>query len=227
MKNWKVYGFEFLSIFVAVVSAFGLNNWNENRKSSNAESKILSEIYYGLEKDLNDIEENLYGHKIGLQAIKYFSDVLSNKPVAEDSLLIYYIVLTRDFISIQNTSGYETLKSRGLEIIQDDSLRTKIVSLYEYDYNIIRKLEEEYSEMQFHQNYFKEINHALSEMFIFDNEYRIIGIDLNKKIAEDEKRVLLTYLWKIEANREFVMEFYEKPKFKIKQLMEDINKRKE
>ena len=53
-KNWKKYTFEFLSIFIAVSSAFALNNWNDNRRDRNAERKILEEIYNGLEKDLDD-----------------------------------------------------------------------------------------------------------------------------------------------------------------------------
>lgn len=222
MKNWKKYSFEFLSIFIAVISAFALNNWNENRKNNIAESKILTEIYNGLEKDLNDIDENLLGHKMGNQSVNYFRDFISKKPIEQDSLLMYYFSLTRDFISIQNTSGYETLKSRGLELIKDDTLRTKIISLYEYDFNYIRKLEEEYYEMQFQQNYFKEINQTLSKCFIFDSNNKIIGIDINKKIEEDEKRIILTYLWKIKTNRNFVMSYYEKTKLKIIDLMKNI-----
>lgn len=30
--NWKKYGIEFLSIFIAVIAAFALNNWNDNRR---------------------------------------------------------------------------------------------------------------------------------------------------------------------------------------------------
>lgn len=59
MKNFKNYGLEFLSIFIAVVAAFSLNNWNDNRKSEFSEDKILKEISNGLEKDLSDIEANL------------------------------------------------------------------------------------------------------------------------------------------------------------------------
>ena len=41
---WKKHGFEFLSIFIAVISAFALNNWNDNRNADKSESKILIEI---------------------------------------------------------------------------------------------------------------------------------------------------------------------------------------
>ena len=148
-KKWKKYTFEFLSIFVALISAFALSNWNDNRKDSLSENKILTEISNGLEKDLDDIKLNIGGHKTGISACNYFRDVFAGKNIEADSLMFHYFNLTRDFVSIQNTAGYETLKSKGLELIKNDSLRLKIISLYEYDYNTLRKLEEEYTEMQF------------------------------------------------------------------------------
>lgn len=222
VKNWKKYSFEFLSIFIAVISAFALNNWNENRKNKNAESKILIEIYNGLEKDLEDLNLNERGHKMGIKASNYFRDLLANKPVPNDSVKFHYFNLTRDFLSIQNTSGYETLKSRGLELIQNDSLRTKIISLYEYDYNTLRKLEEEYFEMQFQENYFKEINLSISRNFEFDENKLIIGIKTPLEIEENKEKELLAYLWKIQTNRNFVLQYYSKVADKIKQVRTEI-----
>lgn len=47
-NNWTKYGFKFLSIFIAVISAFALNNWNENKRDAHSEHKILIEISNGL-----------------------------------------------------------------------------------------------------------------------------------------------------------------------------------
>ncbi len=221
-KNWKKYTIEFLSIFIAVILAFALNRWNDNRNNRNAESKILSEIYIGLEKDLEDVQSNINGHKVGIKATKYFRDLVAHKPVAIDSLMFYYFYLTRDFISIQNTSGYETLKSRGLELIENDSLRTKIIALYEYDYNNLRKLEEEYYELQFQENYFKAINDIISKNLQINDDKQIIGIDTPLHIEQNEEKALLTYLWKIQANRRFILQYYAEIEDKIKKLRIEI-----
>src|SRR5690606_37306824 len=138
--NWKIYGMEFLSVFVAVISAFALNNWNDNRRNANSENKILTEISNGLHKDLADIDTNIKGHEWGITSCNYFRNIFTGKEVDHDSLMIYYQTLTRDFINLQNRAGYETLKSKGLELIKNDSLRRDIISLYEYDYTILRKL---------------------------------------------------------------------------------------
>lgn len=224
MKNQKSYRVELFLIFVTVLSAFALNSWNENRKANLAENKLLAEIQKGLEKDLLDIDENLRGHHVGNQAVDYFRHFLLNKPINQDSLVLYYLSVTRDFISIQNVSGYETLKSRGFELIQNDSLRTKIISLYEYDYSSLRKLEEEYYEMQFQENYFREINRTLAKYFIFDGEGKITGIAVNQKVDESEKRILLSYLMKIKTNRTFAIYQYGITKAKVFDLIKNIER---
>ena len=223
LRNWKKHGFEFLSIFIAVVSAFALNNWNENRRDARSENKILTEISNGLEKDLDDIKLNVGGHKTGISACNYFRKAFVDKNIETDSLMYHYFNLTRDFVSIQNIAGYETLKSKGLELIKNDSLRLKIISIYEYDYNTLRKLEEEYSEMQFQENYFKEINEELSPNFKIDNNGNIIGIDYPIKIQENKRNKLLLYLWKIQSNRLFILKYYSEIEKKIKELRVNIN----
>ncbi|MCP4801501.1 MAG: hypothetical protein GY891_01435 [Bacteroidetes bacterium] len=223
LRNWKKHGFEFLSIFIAVVSAFALNNWNENRRDARSENKILTEISNGLEKDLDDIKLNVGGHKTGISACNYFRKAFVDKNIETDSLMYHYFNLTRDFVSIQNIAGYETLKSKGLELIKNDSLRLKIISIYEYDYNTLRKLEEEYSEMQFQENYFKEINEELSPNFKIDNNGNIIGIDYPIKIQENKRNKLLLYLWKIQSNRIFILKYYSEIEKKIKELRVNIN----
>ncbi len=223
--NWKKHGFEFLSIFIAVVSAFALNNWNENRRDALSENKILTEISNGLKKDLEDIKTNVGGHKIGISACDYFKKAFTGKSVEADSLLFfYYPKLTRDYISIQNIAGYETLKSKGLELIRNDSLRLKIISLYEYYYNTLRKLEEEYSEMQFHRNYFKEINEELAPYIKINSNGIIEGINLPLKIPKNRRNKLLLYLFKIQYNRNFILQYYLQIEKTIIEVREDINK---
>lgn len=223
IKNWKKYGFEFLSIFIAVVSAFALNNWNENRRDARSENKILTEISNGLHKDLDDIKLNVGGHKTGISACNYFRKAFVGKNIETDSLMFYYSKLTRDFVSIQNIAGYETLKSKGLELINNDSLRLKIISLYEYDYNTLRKLEEEYFEMQFQENYFNEINEELAPNFKIDSNGNITGIDLPIKIQEDKRNILLLYLWKIQSNRIFILQYYSEIEKKINEIIQNID----
>jgi len=222
LKTWKRYGLEFLSIFIAVISAFALNNWNENRRDDKAENKILAEISNGLKKDIEDIKVNANGHELGIAACKYWRRIIQGEEVDQDSLQLYYVGLTRDFTSLQNASGYETLKSKGLEFIEDDSLRFKIISLYEYDYYTLKKLEEGYEEAQFHKNYYQELSHILAPNFTFDERGNMIAIKSPIAISEEEKKILMSHLLKIQINRKFIMLFYEKVKGNINALRKEI-----
>lgn len=220
---WKSYAFEFFSIFIAVISAFALNNWNDNRNNRLAENKILTEIYNGLEKDLSDIHLNKLGHEMGLRSTAFFRDATMNRSIDQDSVTFHYFNLTRDFISLQNTSGYETLKSKGLEIVKNDSLRAQIISIYEHEYNALRKFEEEYFELQFQENYFNEINKYIAPSFIFDTMHVIKGIDLPMNLSQKDKNIFLSYLWKIDVNRKFMLHYYSEVETKIYDLKTQLD----
>jgi hypothetical protein len=221
-RNWKKYTIEFLSIFIAVISAFALNNWNENNRDNRAESKILSEILNGLDKDIEDVNLNIMGHEQGVKSCKFWRRLFNGESVNTDTVQQYYFLLTRDFVSIQNTSGYEALKSRGLELVKNDSLRTKIISLYEYDYKTLMKLEEEYHELQFQENYFHEVNNIIAPNFLYTSDGNILGLELPLNIPTAQKKILLSYLWKIQVNRKFVLQSYNDVETKIKALKVEI-----
>ena len=222
--NWKNIGFEFLSIFIAITAAFALDNWNENRRDAQAASKILAEISNGLEKDIEDIRINKKGHEEGMRSCAFWRRVFQGELVNTDSLPMHYSNLTRDFISIQNVSGYETLKSKGLELIDDDSLRFEIITVYEYDYNILKKFEEEYNEMQYQENYFIEFNNRIGPNILFDGNGNMAGMKLPLNLPEAEKNLLLSYLWKVQMNRYFILGYYNQTEEKVVQLREKIEK---
>jgi hypothetical protein len=222
--NWKKRGFEFLSIFIAVISAFALNNWNDNRRDANSENKILVEISNGLGKDLEDIEANIIGHEEGIAACKYFRRAIAGIEVPKDSFIMHYFNLTRDFVTIQNSAGYESLKSKGLELLEDNSIRFKIISLYEYDYTAMRKFEEEYQEMQYFANYFDDLNEEIAPYFIANDQGTLVDVKLPLEIEESKRNILLLNLWKIETNRAFVLLFYKGVDAKINDVRSRVAK---
>ena len=199
--DFKKFLFEFFSVFFAVVFAYLLNQWNEDRKDDLAENKILTEIYNGLERDSIDLAQDQQYFRVNISAIKYFSDISNNTIVDNDSLQLYYFYLTRDFITVQNTSGYETLKSRGLEIIKNDELRKSIINLYEVTYELHRKFSEEYDENKYMRNYFENINNVIAPHFIFDSKNNIIGLNQPINLRDRDKNLVKSYLWKLAVNR--------------------------
>ena len=155
----------------------------------------------------------------------YWRDIFEKRERNLKTLLSHYSNLTRDYISIQNVSGFESLKSKGLELIENDSLRFEILTIYEYDYNILKKFEEEYNEMQYQENYFEYINSKVEPNFEFNDKGNIVGIKLPLNISNSEKNILLSYLWKIQMNRQFIISFYSQTEEKLIQLQKKIEKK--
>lgn len=224
LNNWKKYIFEFFSIFLAVSLAFILDRWNDNRINHIAEHKILEEIYNGLERDSIDIANDEQYFKIAFKGLKYFSDVIDGKAVENDSLVTFYYLFSRESIVVQNKSGYESLKSKGLETIKNDSLRSKIIDLYEVDYELQRKFNEEHSEYKFMQNYFHKINDAIAPNFEYDSTNNIVGIKLPIDISEKERKILKSYIWKIAVGKQDRYQASTYGKEKIGRLRADIKK---
>jgi len=144
-QSWKKYIYEFLVIFISVSLAFALAKWNENKNNHKAAEKTLLEIKNGLSYDINDFNLNMAGHQRGIEAVGYFRKYLAGEKVRTDSIDSKLGRLLASYISIQNNSSYESLKSQGLGIIEDDSLRLEIISLYDMSYEILTKLEENIS----------------------------------------------------------------------------------
>ena len=198
---FKKYFSEFALIFISVILAFALTEWSNNQGKKISEEKIFLEILNGLKKDSIDLTGNIDAHKNGIKACKYWRKVITDNKADKDSLIGYYFLLTRNVISIQNISGYETLKSKGLETIKNDSLRAKIINLYEFDYQVMKKFEEDYKENQFFDNYFFQINEKIAPNLKFDSNGNIYDIHLPLNITNSEKNTLLSYLWKIQMSR--------------------------
>lgn len=222
LEKLQKFGFEFLTIFISIFAAFALDNWNDNRKDRLTEISILQELENGLQQDIKDIEVNEFGHKSGIQAASFFTDIVQNKKPPLDSFIFHYTALLRGFLTQQNISGYETLKSKGLDIIHQDALRSEIIALYENNYNTLRKLEEEYTETQFYTLYVEQIDDCILPYVILLPNGQPNSIRLPLSLSMNQKQKLLSSLWKIQANRKFVLSCYAETKSKIKQLQEHI-----
>ncbi len=224
-SSWKKYLFEFISIFIAVVSAFALSNWNDNRSSRQSENKILIELKNSIENDIKDFKVNIGGNTLSLRADEIFRDLIDNKEVSQDSISLMYIALFRDYIPIINKSAYESFKSNNLKTITNDSLRLQIIELYDYHYSVIEALEYEVAEMNSYTNYFSETNRMLNPYMQFDSStgdlVKIVGpVNLDK----EEKNKMLSFLWRIRKNRQFKLAKYNSITQVIERVKSNIEK---
>lgn len=221
--SWKKYVFETLSIFIAVVSAFSLNNWNQNMRDHTAEREILKEMKNAIENDINTLEHNKARYIFGKKSCAYLRDLIDNKPVNQDSIQDYYNSIFADPIFTANKTGYDGLVTKGLDILKDDLLRKRISYYYNYYFNILGKLESENEQMQAYKNYFFPINNVLVGYMEFDDE-GLLEIKQPINISELDKKKMYSYLWNLESNKEYKITIYTHFIEQIKVVEEHITK---
>jgi len=134
----------------------------------------------------------------------------------KDSLSIFFRSCTqREWDFVFNTAAFENIKSAGIDIISNDSIRSKISTLYSYSYPNIRDV---------NQNYIRYHDLEISPIF-YDN------IDLrNNPFTSDELKFLKNSfqirnrLWNLYNQRSFLQSRLLIPVQKIvESLIDDID----
>jgi hypothetical protein len=139
--NWWMALGQIALIFIGVSVAIWFENWNTHLKDQQREREFLNEILNGLVNDSLDINSNLFVCKTQRNACRYLIDSFKNGKEFEDSTSFYFSALPAYAVLIANTGGYETLKSTGLDQIENDSLRREIVNMYEVIYKYQKEIE--------------------------------------------------------------------------------------
>jgi hypothetical protein len=130
---WYAVG-EVLLIFAGISLALWFSNWNEDRQLQRLESKALADIAFNLDANVDHINTNLSEDALRIAACDRFLDAMSRKDPWQDSLekdLYQCRWWTSPHLS---SAAYESLKSRGTDLISDPELRYAIINLYEQDY---------------------------------------------------------------------------------------------
>lgn len=154
--------FKFLQILteigivtIGILIAYQLNNWKEVSATRNAELKMLREIKSNLNLDLIDLTENRNAHEVALKHIDTLESI-AKTDIYNTSVPHLIRNSLRDFVFSAQTSAFETLKAKGVHLISNDSIRIKILRLYDFSYKTIEKVEESYEPHQF-TSYYRHI----------------------------------------------------------------------
>lgn len=126
---------EVVLVVIGILIALQINNWNEEKKLNKTEHILLSQILKSLNSDLGRTKV-IYEYR-ALRKRSGIDDLLNNlnqEELPHDSILrpsFWNMTLTLSFN--YDKGAYESLKSHGLDIIRNDSLRQRIIRLYEND----------------------------------------------------------------------------------------------
>lgn len=130
-KYFKYAIGEIVLVVIGILIALSINNWNENRKLQQREVQILEEIKSDLFQTKKDIEEAVASHKEVLGSSKYVLDAIHLKMPYSDSIYGGFADASQEFEIVPKTSGFENLKTIGLNTISNDSLRIAISNIFQ------------------------------------------------------------------------------------------------
>jgi hypothetical protein len=138
---------EILLVVIGILLALQINTWNEDRKSSAREMKLLAELRTNLQINVQNLENDIESQVKSAATIDYLIEHLANRRPYKDSLKYYFYDADYAPDVVLSASAFETLKSAGLELIKTDSLRSAIINLFEIDYPTLmqetRRLEDQ------------------------------------------------------------------------------------
>ena len=140
--KWAEYLLEIIAVIIGILGAFSLDNWNEERKDRLEEEKILKEINSNLISGIAILNENIMRDSLGQQSTLIVLNHLKDNIPYHDSLSRHFMTFSNNpGLGQLQASGFASLKSKGLHLIRNDSIRIKLTNLYE---NTIPLLQEAY-----------------------------------------------------------------------------------
>ncbi|MGW8316568.1 MAG: DUF6090 family protein [Bacteroidales bacterium] len=142
-KFWIYASGEFFLVFLGILVALQVENWNQNRLDRKLERVLLAEMLENLGEDLEDIDLNILIKEQCIQSNQIVMQYLEGDLPWHDSLQTHFGNLIQGTVFVNNISTFESLESIGVDIISNDSLRQLITFVYSARYRYIASKENE------------------------------------------------------------------------------------
>lgn len=140
-SKWYKYVLEIVVVIIGISIAFNLEQWSEARNNKRKEIEILKEFKRTLTADLAEVRGNIRSHEYSIRSSRIILKVINDNLPYHDSLDACF-AYTHNFSTFSGRIGpIEQLKSTNLAIVSNDTLRLKIISMYDEVYPRIRLLE--------------------------------------------------------------------------------------
>jgi len=130
-KYFKYAIGEIVLVVIGILIALQINNWNEKSKLKNEEIKLLKEMRSALISDKEDIISNISEHLSAAKSCSILINHISNKLPYNDSLDFHFANALNTTRFNHTSSPYETLKIKGPDLIENDSLRILLGEYYD------------------------------------------------------------------------------------------------
>ena len=123
---------EIVLVVIGILIALSINNWNEERKVEIFEHKILNELQVSLQRNIQALNRGINWNKDIINSCQIILRHFENERSYVDSLDRHFSNSLAWFYPSLDNNAYESLKSYGLHLLKNDSIRDALGDIYEY-----------------------------------------------------------------------------------------------
>jgi len=214
LSKYLIYAIgEITLIVIGILLALYLDNLNSEKKIRAIEIKILYELNSNLSSSIKSFERAIQSEqnylKNNLLILNYLDE---KKPYNEDldrAFGNYYWTITSNPIK----GGYDYLKSKGIDLISNDSLRQSISYLFENEFSILKDENEVWANnlqqnisYPYHVDHFRNYYHEGIDQgdneYAKPNEYKTLLED--KKFKSINAEIISNRRWNINSLQKII-----------------------
>jgi len=203
-------------IFVGISLAIQFENWNQGRRQYADELGLLTSIRDELLKDTVDISQNMRAYGLAIARDSTILSQLTRREPIDSTTVHYYQDMLHNLDFTFQSSAYETLKSRGVHLISNDDLRSRIISLYGFDYRRTERMENEGRI----DDRVDRIADYFFRHFQLDRSGNVVPSNYDELLNDKGFQLLLSYTL---DNKRFLRRHYSHLLTEVRALVADIN----
>ncbi len=224
-EKWPEYFFEILVLIIGIYGAFELSNYGDDKARRQSEIEILKGCKTELMTDLAEINFNMNELRKSQNALSLILEVFQNDGSYHDSLASHFNYTLLPLHFVHSTSSFETAKSRGLDIISNADIRSKLIAVYDSQYDFFLKAEqEELAEVQYNMRHMLPSRFESGHNFVGkDNTFEGSMVPLDFESLKKDREYL--YFIKTQQNRtrSYITYFYENLRKSVESMIQDLD----
>lgn len=145
-KYFKYAIGEILLVVIGILIALQVSKWNNQNEDSKLEKRYMSELILDLQKDSIFIANTIKTSYQQMESKNKLTSYFEGQQFKEDSLRVYFAAQWRSNPKFNPiTTTLDEMKSTGnIKVIQNSSIRRKILETYNYYTTHINNTEERY-----------------------------------------------------------------------------------
>jgi len=136
---------EILLVVIGILIALQVDTWNKGRELRAEELELLKNFKASLAKDIVYMQGSKTTYEKARNSLDFLIDYMEQDLPYVDSLKYHFANITFDWGLQYDFSTYQVLKSKDLNLISNDSLRSDLVTYYEYAQGLGLRLANRYS----------------------------------------------------------------------------------